>query len=895
MTNQLKRRSRAPAGAVFHRCALQVNPASYATKFRGAKPAPDTVSHAKAIVARAEQLDISVLAITNHNNADDVGAFQDAAKGSDITIFPGFEISSSEGVHVLCIYPPKASSKQLALYLGDLGIQETSPSSDLSSHSFATVLKKVTDHGGIPIAAHVTSRKGLLESLEGQARVNAWRDPNLLAIQIPGHPDNLRPNLRRILRGDDPEYRRNRPVADGTEIAVINAKDVVDPEGLDHADATVAIKMSKPSIEGFRQAFLDPGSRIRLNSDATPPDHSELLSVEWKGGFLNGVVVPFHPNLNVAIGGRGAGKSTIVESIRYALALLPVGDAANKAHDAIVRQVLRPGTKVILRLRIHHPATAEYQIERTVPNPPVIRDDDGNVSTLTPSDIVPDIEVYGQHEISEIAASQDKLIHLLDRFVPRTRFESERKPMIRRSLERTRKSAVAIAADLAQVATELDSLPGLEETLERYKAAKLDDKLKERTLFLREERVLRAVDERFNSIRECFDALQRELPIDRAFLSSDALSELPSNALLEAANQPLKRLDDSIRQMVQNFQEAFSDTETEIKDIRRKWRSRRDAAQQRYEAILREIGRTAIVAQEYIDIQKHVERLAPLKDKKRTLAMAKGEQVAHRRALCLEWEDLKAEELRNLHNAAAVVNEKLHDKVRVTVVATANPKPLTDLLQREIGGRLVETKRKLTNTPELSLREFVDTCNKGADALTEQYGIPPAQADALADLSLNTKMEIEELDLDPGLTVELNTAGAGTSPSWHCLDNLSKGQKATAILLLVMLEPEAPLIIDQPEDDLDNRFITEGVVPMLRNAKPRRQFVMATHNANIPVLGDAELIVGLTPLGEPGRGRASIAPEHVGSIDERSVRELVGEILEGGKRAFETRRSKYGF
>lgn len=101
--------------------------------------------------------------------------------------------------------------------------------------------------------------------------------------------------------------------------------------------------------------------------------------------------------------------------------------------------------------------------------------------------------------------------------------------------------------------------------------------------------------------------------------------------------------------------------------------------------------------------------------------------------------------------------------------------------------------------------------------------------------------------------------------------------------------------MDQPEDDLDNRFITEGVVPVMRQEKRRRQFVFSTHNANIPVLGDAELILGLAATGEAGEGHAKIAPGHMGAIESRPVRELVEEILEGGKAAFEMRRSKYGF
>ncbi len=124
---------------------------------------------------------------------------------------------------------------------------------------------------------------------------------------------------------------------------------------------------------------------------------------------------------------------------------------------------------------------------------------------------------------------------------------------------------------------------------------------------------------------------------------------------------------------------------------------------------------------------------------------------------------------------------------------------------------------------------------------------------------------------------------------------MSTGQKATAVLLLLLLESDAPLIVDQPEDDLDNRFITEGVVPRMREEKRRRQFVFSTHNANIPVLGDAELILGLKAQGEAEHGTASVPDEYMASIDSKEVRELVEEILEGGREAVEMRRLKYGF
>lgn len=124
---------------------------------------------------------------------------------------------------------------------------------------------------------------------------------------------------------------------------------------------------------------------------------------------------------------------------------------------------------------------------------------------------------------------------------------------------------------------------------------------------------------------------------------------------------------------------------------------------------------------------------------------------------------------------------------------------------------------------------------------------------------------------------------------------VATGQKATAVILLLILDSEAPLIMFQPEDDLVNRFITEVIVPSLRNAKCKRQFLFTTHNANIPVLGDAELILGLSASEEGDSECAEIRSDHVGSVDNASVRELVSEILEGGKNAFETRRLKYGF
>jgi hypothetical protein len=107
-----------------------------------------------------------------------------------------------------------------------------------------------------------------------------------------------------------------------------------------------------------------------------------------------------------------------------------------------------------------------------------------------------------------------------------------------------------------------------------------------------------------------------------------------------------------------------------------------------------------------------------------------------------------------------------------------------------------------------------------------------------------------------------------------------------------MQESKDPLLVDQPEDDLDNRFIYDDVVKRLRDAKPTRQFLVATHNANIPILGDAEQIVALDAKEIDGPPVRSYTRAR-GSIDAAAVRDAAEEILEGGKEAFALRQQKY--
>jgi hypothetical protein len=881
-----------PSGARFFKCALQVNPWSYLQRHKKATAFPNEAAYNTAILDACRAHNIEVIAVTDHYRVDGSRSLTNAAREAGLYAFASFEAVSKEGAHFLCLFDADKDDRALERIIGELGIHSQQDDSPVGDKDCIELLSCLRERGGVCIAAHVAANGGgLLRKLSGQSRAKVWTSDELLACALAGPIAHAPEDLRQILANKDPAYRRPRP------IAVLNAQDANSPEDLQLPGATSWIKMSAPSVEGLRQAFLDPESRIRLNSDPAPEEHSELVAITWEGGFLDGIAVHFNENLNVLIGGRGAGKSTVLESLRYCLGLEPIGDDARTVHTSVIKFVLRAGTKVSLLVRSCRPSPRHYTIERTIPNPPVVRNESGEILNLLPRDVVPNTEIFGQHEISELTKSKDKLTLLLSRFVESDDDSLRRKPEVRRELERSRAALAEIVREAHMIDDRLAALPGLEETLIRFRDAGLEDKLKGQTLLVREEKLLKTAHERVSPLRAVHQSLRDAVLIDTAFLSPKALEGLPSADLLGELQSSLGELGINAAHLTNDLEQLITQFDATLTNVRARWTERKKSTDDAYQKILRELQKSKIDGAEFVELRRRIEELRPLKEKKGQLERDLRAAESQRRSLVAEWEDLKAREFRAIERASVKVSRRLQDRVRVKVEMSGNREPLTKLLRDMVGGNLSAALDRLRSLPELSLPALAQACRAGRDALSRDFGIAAGSAERIAGADPDLFMRIEELELAATTQLELNVAVDGAPPEWRSLDALSAGQKATAALMLLLLDSEAPLLVDQPEDDLDNRFITEGVVPTMRREKRRRQFLFSTHNANIPVLGDAELIVGLTAQGEAAEGgaKAMIRTEHMGSIDADAVRELVEEILEGGQMAFEMRRLKYGF
>ncbi len=884
---RLEAAQKLPNGARFHRCALQINPFSYLERHDKPTQFASEAGYNAAIVQACHETDIEVVAITDHYRVDTSRTLIRACREAGLFAFGGFEAKAKDGVHFLCLFNPEKDDA-LERFIGDCGVHSPSEASPLGAIDSTTLMAKAREWGAAIIAAHVAANGGLLHELKGQARMAAWQSADLLACALPGPVEEAPTQFRAILNNKDRQHRRTHAVA------IVNASDVNGPEDLKKDSASCFIKMSDFSVEALRQAFLDPDSRIRLHSDPPPEIHAEFLAMTWEGGFLDGTSVHFNSNLNALIGGRGAGKSTMIESMRYVLDLVPLGEEAKKTHEQVARHVLRPGTRVSLKIRSHYPSKTDYVIERTVPNPPTVKDQHGNLLEQSPQSTIPGVQVFGQHEISELAKSPKHLTLLLERFADRDPSLSDRKAELRINLEKSRRRIVDTQQEIDRLKNRLAALPELEEKQRRFQDMGLEEKLKEKSLLVKEETLFTTLHNRLESFRALRNNMVESLPIDGAFVSGKALDNLPNADVLRGVARVLEGLSSRLQSVANQFDYALSEADTEINKIKANWNERSENIQATYEQSLRELHQSSIKADEFIQLRHQIEKVRPLADRLESLEKNLGKYEAHRRALITEWENTKAQDFREIDDAATQISKMLHDRVQVKVTMAGNRKPLMELF-KTAGGNLAASLERLRNRDELSLPDLARRCREGADALHSEYAFTPGAAKRIAEAGLDFHLGIEELELPATTHIKLNTAAEGKPAEWRKLEELSAGQKATAVLLLLLLESKAPLVVDQPEDDLDNRFITEVIVPIMRQEKRRRQFIFSTHNANIPVLGDAELILGLNASGEAGKGIARIERRQMGSIDSQPVRELVGETLEGGKHAFEMRRSKYGF
>ncbi|NMO53438.1 AAA family ATPase [Actinoplanes sp. TBRC 11911] len=266
-----------------------------------------------------------------------------------------------------------------------------------------------------------------------------------------------------------------------------------------------------------------------------------------------------------------------------------------------------------------------------------------------------------------------------------------------------------------------------------------------------------------------------------------------------------------------------------------------------------------------------------------------------RRGILDELNKARENQSRVRQDAAEVINNRLSQRLQVVVTPDGDNEQFATALKN----LLARSSTQATAVAAITAQEGIDGAQiaaiveAGADEIARRFSISRTQADKiyawLTDPEADRLAELEGLAPRDGVNVLLNT-GQGSSD----LDHLSTGQRATAILLLIFTVDGRAMLLDQPEDDLDNQFIFDDIVTMIRQQKALtaqehdRQIIAATHNPNIPMLGDAELVAVLDAT------NAGMVVGSQGSIDNLQIRTHIRQVLEGGEEAFMRRYQKYG-
>lgn len=625
-------------------------------------------------------------------------------------------------------------------------------------------------------------------------------------------------------------------------------------------------------------------------SMSTP--HHLVTRLRVTGGFLGGTDIDFVDGLNCLIGGRGAGKTTAVEFLRFGLGLMPDPKAHGSRHkyiDGLIKENLSSGAVAVsLTTKDGMAYTASRRANEDV----LVTNELGQAVPVSVSDdVLFGADVFSQNEIEEIALDPTAQLELIDRFEA-TETQAIRRELdaLGRELERSAEVLTRIDAEVSDLAAKASELPALQERLKGMaEVAGPDADKVNRAHKDKASRQLEAGIPQF--LRDNVAKVVAEVQRARTSFGASRDAHLTS-AIEDGVNSEVFRaigadlhtfsaiLDAAVASVV-NGADRFGEALSAPRALLAQRHAEQEAAYRALVSSSEELGgrsderaklQTAVTA-----AQTH----AMARDTKR---QERAEAVAARQDLLNKMSELRDRRFALRKRVAAQLTSEV-PSIRVTVSQGEDLESYQQFLTDTLKGSGVQqgpTAKQLVQ--QLLPGELAALV--GSDdlaGLVERSGLPEDRARKILSAlrASGVIYRIEAMDLHDQPCIELLDGGR-----YKKSPHLSTGQRCTTILPILLLQSERPLLVDQPEDNLDNAFVYDTVVKALRQAKGRRQVIFITHNPNIPVLGQADRVFVFASDGEKGSVVRS------GTVDH--CRDDIELILEGGREAFVERYRRYG-
>jgi ABC-type cobalamin/Fe3+-siderophores transport system ATPase subunit len=644
-------------------------------------------------------------------------------------------------------------------------------------------------------------------------------------------------------------------------------------------------KMNELTFDGFRMALIDPDARVRTES-TVPSAIPRVLGMQVNGGFVDSCTFHFSDNLNCFIGGRGTGKSTALRSLAFGLGINDEFEQHENCPDNVV-------------IYCEDADGVRYRYERLQGHEPAVQAKEDQSITEVPADAFR-VEFYGQGELAEVAKDPLKNPTLLQDFLDRhivLEDLAQREGTLLEELRQSSAQLIPLEATAAQLPAKKGALKEIDKKLQVAEAGRLKEVVALQTRLAAEKSLCVTVGE----IQKIY---QTGLSLANFKRDYAALVTTAGALTGDAHCEPfLAKLRDSLAAAG-----AFLDAEQAVINAELKKRAAdlnaAVAGLRLRHAVIDQQLNGRIAALQKQGLSGDLRGLNELV-RQRTLLQAEISRIegqapqlmqlrSARQELLMSLATVRTERMERRKGQLAVINKNLRQTIEdYAINLYYEPSGITDDFLKVVTDGMHGTyfqedaARQLCSkvTPS-ELAQLLSS--RDVAALEKLVGDAWAAEFLTRFQMLNLLHRLEITSKPPKPIIKVLTKG--TAPKPIPVTQLSDGQKHTILLTIAMLaESNLPLVIDQPEDDLDNAFIFKSVVSTLRGIKERRQVIVVTHNANIAVLGDSELILPMRRNGDKGE------VVDRGSIDRSETRVAVQNILEGGELAFRKRKEIYGY
>jgi chromosome segregation protein len=931
-------------GAHFYRCDFQVH-TPRDPRWAGPRPSTDTEREqfADDFVRACREKQLDAVAITDHHDLAYVKTIRDAAArelGDDgeplmavnrLVVFPGIELSLGVPCQAIIIFDADFPSDRFSLILEALAINAVDPAQavlpDVTNLDHFDSLKDLYDEldkrewlrGHYIVLPNVTDRGH--KTLMRTAMHGKYKEMPCVGGYLDGSINNVGTGNKNIFSGRDGKWGNKR-------IGLFQTSDSRASDFAELGKHSTWVKWAEPTAEALRQACLAQESRISQTRPAMPLVFVTRLSVS-NSRFMGPIELELNTQYNAIIGGRGTGKSTILEYLRWALCdQLRESGGEEELSDPgsrqrrLINQTLTPyESRVDVHLSINgvphivrkFAKSGDVQIK--VSGDEFERTTEADIRALLP------VHAYSQKQLSSVAVRIEEL----------TRFVTA---PIQEKLNDIDEDMEILAGKIRQNYASLRRYRLLQSNLSRGQLTEAS--LSEQAASVRasledvsdEERAVLARKPTYDTANDLIGAWQRRL--DQAATAteryntelSSIIDDLPAvtNGELPYADR-LQRLADEVGALLQSMRQHGSTAATLLQSERApgsryrqllaEWNVEYQGYETRYAAVTAASTAHESKLVQLTDIEtRQTATRRSLAEQREELARL-GDPLDRHLSLRRDWLAVLRSRSEVLDRRCGEISSLSDNLVRARLERATGLSVLAARIRTAVsgsnlrGGKIDGLIAGVGKAPDpLSAWEEVLTELEASLRLTQESEVKPSPRvkELLAAYGMTPSDTAKMLDrltpdswLDLALTVITDHPHfdyMATEGEYIDFSAASPGQQATALLRILLNQKGPPLIIDQPEDDLDSPVIQE-IVSKIWIAKGRRQLIFTSHNANLVVNGDAELVIccDYRAMGDQSGGRIKLE----GAIDISSVRNEITQVMEGGERAFRLRKEKYGF